>query len=187
MATPAPGTFDVARRSLNTTLVESLGDVTQDLTEDQLFTTPFTLAEVEAAKKRIRNRDGSAAGADGITYKEVLLMDNDIVLGLCNACVERKDAPTSCVVKFMTQLLTARLAKFAESKGLLPPSQNGFREGYQTCNNMFILQGAIHRAKANGKPLYLGYIDMTNAFPSTDHATLWWKLHRMGAGGPMFD
>jgi Reverse transcriptase (RNA-dependent DNA polymerase) len=38
-----------------------------------------------------------------------------------------------------------------------------------------------------GKPLYVVYMDLKNAFPSTDRPTLWIKLHEMGFRGVMID
>jgi hypothetical protein len=35
--------------------------------------------------------------------------------------------------------------------------------------------------------LFVATIDATNAFPSTDHCTLWLKLARMGMAGPVLD
>jgi hypothetical protein len=35
--------------------------------------------------------------------------------------------------------------------------------------------------------LFVAAIDATNAFPSTDHCTLWLKLARMGMAGPVSD
>lgn len=216
MAVPPPSSFNLPRRLLNGALVDVMGDATEDRTDNGIFTSPFTLEEVAAAKVRLKNRKDSAVGGDGIGYDAILDMDNEAILRLCNRCVEKKGAPgswvrtvlvglckrgkppedpnsyrtialESCVVKFMTQLITARLVLFAELKDLLPPSQNGFREGYRTSNNMFILDTARRKARAGGTPLYVAYVDMTNAFPSTDHSTLWLKLQRWGAGGPIFD
>ncbi len=59
-----------------------------------------------------------------------------------------------------------------EANDVLPPSQNGFREHYRTNNNMFILRAAIDRARADQKVLYVAFIDLINAFPSTDPPTL---------------
>jgi hypothetical protein len=52
---------------------------------------------------------------------------------------------------------------------------------------MFILRCAIDRARAMGVPLYAVFADLSNAFPSTDQATLWLKMQGAGAGGPIFD
>ncbi|TEB32526.1 hypothetical protein FA13DRAFT_1628157, partial [Coprinellus micaceus] len=184
-AEPAPSTFDVPRRLLNDTLVDIMGEVTEDATRDLLFSAPFTEEEVEAAKLRLRGRGGSATGGDGIGYGTVLEMDNGDILELCNRY--RTIGLKSCMLKFMTQLITARLVQFADTEKLLPLSQNGFRAGYRTSNNMFILDTARRRAKADGTPLYVAYVNMSNTFPSTDQSTLWLKLRKWGAGGPIFD
>jgi hypothetical protein len=52
---------------------------------------------------------------------------------------------------------------------------------------MFILRCAIDRARALGKPLFVVFADLSNAFPSTDQATLWLKMRAAGAGGAIFD
>ena len=70
---------------------------------------------------------------------------------------------------------------------LLPHSQNGFCEGYQTNNNAYILCCAIDKARSQNRPLYVAFVDCSNAFPWTDHATLWLKLYHKGVGGPLFD
>ncbi|KAK0443104.1 uncharacterized protein EV420DRAFT_1244827, partial [Desarmillaria tabescens] len=70
---------------------------------------------------------------------------------------------------------------------ILPRSQNGFRRGNRTHNNSFILRTAIDRAHANGRVLYVAFVDLENAFPSTDLSTLWLELQCLGVGGPIFD
>jgi hypothetical protein len=80
-----------------------------------------------------------------------------------------------------------RLSAWCEKYNLLPPSQNGFRSGYRTNNNAFILRCAIDRARAEGKTLYVMFADISNAFSSTEQSTLWLKLRSPGAGGMIFD
>jgi hypothetical protein len=43
------------------------------------------------------------------------------------------------------------------------------------------------RAHADGKPLYVAYIDLKNAFPVTNRDTLWVKLHTFGMSGRVID
>ncbi len=74
-----------------------------------------------------------------------------------------------------------------ETNNILPPSQNGFREHYRTNNNMFILRSAIDPFRAEQKVLYVAFVDLTNAFPSTDQPTLWAKMSQFGAAGPLVD
>ena len=66
-------------------------------------------------------------------------------------------------------------------------SQNGFRQGFRTNNNAFVLRCAIDRARASGLSLYGVFADLSNAFPFTEQSTLWLKLRQMEAGGKIFD
>jgi hypothetical protein len=109
----------------------------------------------------------------------------------------------SCLLKFLTLLVDGRIREWADSCSILPPSQNGFRTAYRTNNNSLILRCAIERANAQGacgipacyyftdqqkgKPLYVAFIDLKNAFPSVEIPILWWKLYKSGVSGPMFD
>jgi hypothetical protein len=92
-----------------------------------------------------------------------------------------------CLLKFLTLLIDRRLRAWAEENKVLPDSQNGFREGYRTHNNSFILRTAVEKARSEGKVLYVVFIDLRNAFPSTHLPTLWLKLFRSGVLGPLFD
>ncbi|KZV93894.1 hypothetical protein EXIGLDRAFT_571407, partial [Exidia glandulosa HHB12029] len=93
----------------------------------------------------------------------------------------------SKLVKFMTLLFHLRFQRWFDRYNILPPSQNGFRPGYRTANNVFILRCLIDKARAVGVTLYVATVDLTNAFPSTDRATLWLKLYRLGVRGKIFD
>ena len=93
----------------------------------------------------------------------------------------------SCLLKMLTMLIEMRLTAWADWARVLPDSQNGFREGYRTSNNGFVLRCAIDRARAEGKALFVAFIDLKDAFPSTDVPTLWSKLYRLGVAGPIFD
>jgi hypothetical protein len=80
-----------------------------------------------------------------------------------------------------------RLRQWMAAENVLPDSQNGFREGYQTNNCSFILRCAIDRSRALKLPLYVAFLDLVNAFPSTNLPTLWVKLFLRGARGPLLD
>lgn len=87
----------------------------------------------------------------------------------------------------MTLLIHSRLTAWAAENNIIPTSQNGFREGYRTNNNAFILRCAIEKARSLGRSLYVATIDISNVFPSTHHSALWVKLQARGAGGKIFD
>jgi hypothetical protein len=93
----------------------------------------------------------------------------------------------SFFLKGLTILVHWRIFDWAEMRGLIPPYQNGFRPGYRTNNNPFILRCLSEWARVQGHTLYVACVDFTNAFPSTDQPTLWLKLFRMGMGGKIFD
>ncbi|VDB94243.1 unnamed protein product [Peniophora sp. CBMAI 1063] len=52
-------------------------------------------------------------------------------------------------------------------------------------NNALVLRCLMEKAHAMKTPLYVAFVDVTNAFPSTDRDLLWVKLHRMGVSGTM--
>ena len=213
---PVPETFDTNLLSLNIEMAKAIPQHTQDMTEEKFFSKPFSVEEVSSAKARLDTRKASATGIDGIGYKEILQIDNSALCSLLNLSMERQDAPSSwlstlivavikwdksrddpnnfraiglesCLLKLMTLLIHIRLTAWCDSHNLLPPSQNGFRGGFRTNNNAFILCCAVDRARAEGKTLFVMFADISNAFPSTDQSTLWLKLRSLGAGGMIFD
>lgn len=50
-----------------------------------------------------------------------------------------------------------------------------------------LLTSQIDKALAEGRTLYVAFPDLTNAFPSTDHASLWSMMYKRGVSGPLFD
>ncbi|KAE9398119.1 hypothetical protein BT96DRAFT_778833, partial [Gymnopus androsaceus JB14] len=181
-----PDSFDAARHAQNTQAAKEIPDVTVDTTAEQFFDSPFTVEDIDDTKVEIQKHpSNSAAGIEEIHYKEIVKMDSVKLCHLINfyrtICLE------SCMLKFVTLLIMRRVIKWADLRKLIPPSQNGFRKDYRTNNNAFILRCAIEKAKAMGKTLYVATVDITNAFPSTDRATLWLKLKMLGMSGKLFD
>jgi hypothetical protein len=159
---------------------------------------------------------GNASGEDAIHYAEILETPNDDLLFLFNECTRKGDRPSiwfrtvligflkksknganpdgyriigleSCLLKALTLLIHKRMTDWANAYKPIPDYQNGFREGYRTNNNPFILRCVNEWAYAKGLTVYVAAVDATNAFPLTDHPTLWLKLQRMGMGGALFD
>ncbi|GLB40535.1 hypothetical protein LshimejAT787_0804060 [Lyophyllum shimeji] len=215
--TPPPAFFDLQMRTLNHTLATTMPACTTDNTAGSFFSRPFTESDLEDAKSHLyKHSHKSAKGLDKVGYAELQEIDNNVLCNLLNKCLFDNDAPSvwlqtiligiikkgkphsdpesyrtigleSCMLKLMTLLIHKRLTVWCDEQGLLPPSQNGFREGHRTNDNAFVLRCAIDRARHDGKPLYAVFVDLSNAFPSTDHSTLWLKLRTMGAGGRIFD
>ncbi|KAI3430912.1 hypothetical protein D9Q98_009321 [Chlorella vulgaris] len=74
---------------------------------------------------------------------------------------------------------------FAGSQGLRARGQAGFRQGYRTVDNCFILRALAERARSRGVKLYLCAVDFEKAFDSVDRPLLWAALQRAGIGGTM--
>lgn len=214
---PMPETFDPMRMQYNHTLAAAIPEHTIDTTPEHFFSAPFTVEDVAEAKDRLsKHPENSARGWDQVSYTHLCELENDDLCLLANQCVSELDAPSACLLtiliglikkgkpkqdpesfrtvglescftKFMTLLIHMRITKWCVANDLLPPSQNGFREGFRTNDNVFILRCAIDRARAQGEPLYVVYADLSNAFPSTEQSTLWVKMHSMGAAGGIFD
>lgn len=158
----------------------------------------------------------SAKGKDKVAYETILSLDQTALLKLLQKCIDLCELPSawteaiiaaipkkgkppdnpnsyrviglqSCFLKLLTLLIDRRLREWSDSIHLIPDSQNGFRPGYRTNNNSYILRCAIDKAKSEHEPLFVAFIDLSNAFPSTNHSALWWKLHSKGAAGPIID
>ncbi|EIN03393.1 hypothetical protein PUNSTDRAFT_78243, partial [Punctularia strigosozonata HHB-11173 SS5] len=163
---------------------------THDRTDSQHFSRPFEESDVAWLKSRLHVRDArSATGADDFSYRDILRIPNDKLVLLYNQYPEsyRIIGLECTLLKGLTLLVERRLRLWAEEEGVVPPSQNGFRPGYNTHNNAFIFREAVERCRADGKTLYVAIVDLTNAFPSTHQPTLWTKLYTMGASGPIVD
>ncbi|KAF9000566.1 hypothetical protein BDZ89DRAFT_918269, partial [Hymenopellis radicata] len=93
----------------------------------------------------------------------------------------------SCILKMFTRLVDQRICQWMDVRDIVPETQNGFRKGFHALNNPFVLRAAIELALAEKKTLYVIFPDLSNAFPWTDHSSLWSMMYHKGIAGPMFD
>jgi exonuclease III len=216
-AVQPPLWFDRDIRRLRDRLSNAIPPITVDRTPQQFFTRPFLLDDIEWAKEHLARRHTKASpGLDKVSYQTVVDIPNEALLALFNACIHSLDAPQDwfttilvgvlkqgkpatspdsyrlvglecCLLKVLTLLIDRRLRAWADAYNILPDSQNGFREAYRTHNNSFILRTAIEKARFMGETLYVAFIDLKNAFPSTHLPTLWSRLFLAGVSGPLFD
>jgi hypothetical protein len=139
--------------------------------------------DIAWAKEHLESHYRTAVGLDRTSYREVSEIDNSKLCELINECLDRNDAPSiwlttliaaiakkdkplseansyrtigleSCFLKLICLLIHKRIYTWAEERGIIPPSQNGFREGYRTNNNGFVLRCMIERARAEGRTLW---------------------------------
>ena len=93
----------------------------------------------------------------------------------------------SCLGKLFNRLLQKRLDNFLEDNNLLCPSQNGFRKGFRTTDNIFILKTVINKYlnRRNGK-VFVCFVDFKKAFDSVWRQALLFKLLDKGIGGSVY-
>ena len=89
--------------------------------------------------------------------------------------------------KVFTSIITKRIQNWAEYENIIDEEQAGFRKGYTTIDNMFILQGIIHKYLTRKRKLYVGFVDFKKAFDTVDRLTLWKILEMYGMKGRMLN
>ena len=117
------------------------------------------------------------------------------LLGAITA-IHKKDDPTDpnnyrgitvghVLGKLYALMLNCRLTEWTEAQGVRAVGQAGFRKGFRTTDNCFVLRAVVERARANGTKLYICAVDLEKAFDSVDRPLLWEALQRAGIGGYM--
>ena len=89
----------------------------------------------------------------------------------------------SCFGKLFTSIINVRLTKYIEDNDILNKVQAGFRKGYSTIDNMFVLHSIIDILKSSKKKLFCCFIDFRKAFDNVWRIGLWQKLVTYGITG----
>ena len=90
----------------------------------------------------------------------------------------------SVVSKVYAIVLEKRLRRWCEKKGVLVDEQMGFRQDRGTRDALFILDEVV-RMRRKKERVYLGFLDISKAYPSVWWEGLWWKLRDIGVSGRM--
>ena len=64
--------------------------------------------------------------------------------------------------------------------------QAGFRKGYGTVDQVFVLSGIISHLLNCNRKLYCAFVDFRRAFDSLNHKCLWFKLIKCGIRGKLY-
>lgn len=212
-----PASFNIAQLAIDKELADDLPRFNEDTSPKGSFSRKLTIADIEWGKRHIRKHvSNSSGGVDEFSYGDIMEIPNEVLRNLLQACLDKKMVPSQwmaslvigilkhrkdptmpesyrlivlecCLLKFLTLLIDRRIREYSEDAKLVPASQNGFQETYRTNNNPFILRTMSDRAAAEGKTLYVGYVDLKNAFPATNRDTLWVTLNTLGVKGPLVD
>lgn len=83
----------------------------------------------------------------------------------------------SCMGKLFTAVLNTRLQKYIDNCEIMEPSQAGFRKGFATIDNIFVLHNLIDIICKGNKQLFCAFVDLKQAFDKVWHSGMWQKLH----------
>ncbi len=86
----------------------------------------------------------------------------------------------SCTGKLFTNILNKRLTSWAEEHSHYGEVQAGFRAGYSTTDQIFVLHALVNGFLTHNKKLYAAFVDFQKAFDYVDRSALWVKLIRLG-------
>lgn len=93
----------------------------------------------------------------------------------------------SCIYKLFSLLLSRRVQLYAEGRGLLSETQNGFRRDRGCVDHVFSLCEIVrmNTPRADCK-VYTMFVDFRKAFPSVDRNLLLARLIEIGVDGKLF-
>ncbi|CAL8136950.1 unnamed protein product [Orchesella dallaii] len=86
------------------------------------------------------------------------------------------------ILKLFSSIMLARLEKWAESSGVIPESQAGFRKKRGCADHIFTIEAIrqISRHRMKKRKLHLLFVDFARAFDSINHKKLWMRLNDVG-------
>ncbi|RUM94596.1 MAG: hypothetical protein DSZ28_02380 [Thiothrix sp.] len=79
---------------------------------------------------------------------------------------------TSTLSKVFLHIVNDRLQTWAEDKNLIGEEQAGFRKGYATTDNIFVLNSLIQKYLSRHKKLFICFVDFKRAFDSVSRKAL---------------
>ena len=92
----------------------------------------------------------------------------------------RPIALMNCILKLWTGTIQNALSAYAESKGIIRDSQDGFRALRKIYDSLTTHISMLEDAKIHGKDIYTCYIDFKSAFNGTDHRLLFQFMKDLG-------
>ena len=91
----------------------------------------------------------------------------------------------SCLGKLFERVLYNRIKQWEINNSVLNEEQAGFRSGYSTEDNLFVLQTLICKTLYSKERLYCGFIDLKKAYNSVHRQGLWYKVIQYGLHGKL--
>ena len=91
-----------------------------------------------------------------------------------------------CFSKTFSSILNNRLNIFSDTINLISGSQAGFRKGFSTTDNVFVLYALITIYFSLGRKLFCAFVDFKSAFYTVWRTGLWQKLQKSNIKGKIF-
>ena len=89
--------------------------------------------------------------------------------------------------KVYTSVLNRRVTFYANMYNKISKCQAGFREGYSTVDNVFILNAFVEKyLSKKGNKIYVAFVDFKKAFDSVHREKLWQVLRNAGIAGNIY-
>ena len=110
---------------------------------------------------------------------------NPILQGPPSSSVDnyRPISITSVLSKVFERLVSVRLGRFMEHRGVLPTTQFAYRKGLGTCDAFLFLSHTLQRALESGQETRIMQIDFSADFDRGNHLYILSKLCSVVLGG----
>ena len=92
----------------------------------------------------------------------------------------------SCLGKLFTSIINNRLTFLSNEFEIISKNQSGFRKGFATTDNIFIMHALMSIYFSLGKKLYFTFVDFRKAFDTVWRTGLWKKLLKHDINGKCF-
>ena len=92
----------------------------------------------------------------------------------------------SVVGKMFVSILNRRLTRWLREQKVLVDEQAGFREGYGTADQVFILSELIQRQRRRKKKWILAFLDIKRAYDVVWRDLLWEEMWKVGIRGKLW-
>jgi len=92
---------------------------------------------------------------------------------------------TPILSKVYERLLSAKLSRYCESRGLFPSTQFSYRKGYGCVDALLSVSHVIQSALDAGSECRVVQLDFSAAFDRVNHTCLLYRLRCLGIGGPI--
>lgn len=94
---------------------------------------------------------------------------------------------SSNLSKLFCKIINSRMAQYLEKNNILIKEQAGFRKGYRTSDQIFILKKIVDDIiKVKNGRLYACFVDFQKAFDNVWHEALLFKLRKVGIRGKCY-